>query len=150
MKFFKKHIKETIFLFVVLVIALSLGVLFLVMWFGGGNNKYGSRLEGIEEVSVSNSYLKEVVDQLEKKSIVKNATVNLQGKLINFNITLKESTLEADAKALSAVVIDNFTKDELSFYDIQIFLLDNKEESIYPMIGYKHRTNAEFVWSNHK
>lgn len=150
MDFIKKHKKESIILITFSAIILICLITFLVMWFGVNGNKYGNRLDGIKAVPLSDSYLKDISDKLGKKSIVSKTTIDVEGRLVNLIITIKNGTAEADAKALSKIVKDNFTKDELAFYDIQIFVVDSgsDKESLYPIIGYKHKTSDDFVWSN--
>lgn len=150
MKFFKKHMKESIFLTVFLVIIFTCLITFLIMWFGGNGDKYGTRLEGIKEVPLSDSYLNEISSAVKDEKTVSKATIDVEGRLVNIIITVKDDTTLDDAKKLSGIVKDNFTKDELAFYDIQIFLVDSgaNKESNYPIIGYKHKTSDDFVWSN--
>ncbi len=152
MKFFKRHMKESIFLMVFLVIILICLIAFLVMWFGVNGDRYGTRLDGIKEVPLSDSYLKDITDEVKDESIVSKATVDVKGRLVNFIITINSGTALDDSKKLSTIVEDNFTEDELSFYDIQIFIVESgsSEDSKYPIIGYKHKTSDDFVWSNTK
>ncbi len=150
MKFFKKHMKESIFLTVFLVIIFTCLITFIVMWFGGNGDKYGTRLDGIKDVPLSDAYLDEISSEVKNEKIVSKVTVDVEGRLVNFIITVNDNTSEKDAKDLSDIVKDNFTEDELAFYDIQIFIVDSgsNKESIYPIIGYKHKTSDGFVWSN--
>lgn len=150
MKFFKKHMKESIFLTVFLVIIFTCLITFLIMWFGGNGDKYGTRLEGIKEVPLSDSYLNEISSAVKDEKTVSKATIDVEGRLVNIIINVKDETSLDDAKKLSGIVKDNFTKDELAFYDIQIFVVDSgtNKESNYPIIGYKHKTSNDFVWSN--
>ena len=150
MKFFKKHMKESIFLTVFLVIILTCLITFIVMWFGGNGDKYGTRLDGIKDVPLSDSYLEEISSEVKDEEIVSNATIDVEGRLVNAIITVSDDASIDASKNLSDIVKDNFTEDELAFYDIQIFLVDSgsNEESIYPIIGYKHKTSDVFVWSN--
>lgn len=150
MKFFKKHKKETIFLMVGIAVFLILLIIFIVMWFSGSNNKYGTRLDRINEVPLSDSYLGDIESDISDKSIVSKVSSNIQGKLVNFIITVKDGTSIDDAKKLSSVVKDGFTDDELNFYDLQVFVAvsSNKDDTKYPIIGYKHKNDDNFVWSN--
>ena len=76
--------------------------------------------------------------------------VQIEGRLINFMITVNDDTSISSSKELSKIVKDNFTESELKFYDIQVYVLDSgaNETSTYPIIGYKHKTTEDFVWSN--
>lgn len=150
MKFFKKHMKESVFLTVFLVIIFTCLITFLIMWFGGNGDKYGTRLDGIKDVPLSDSYLNEISSEVKDEKIVSKATIDVEGRLVNVIITVNDNTPIDDAKKLSGIVKDNFTEDELAFYDVQIFIVDSgkNKESAYPIIGYKHKTSDVFVWSN--
>lgn len=150
MKFFKKHMKESVFLTVFLVIIFTCLITFLVMWFSGNGDKYGTRLDGIKDVPLSDSYLDEISSEVKDEKIVSNATIDVEGRLVNIIITINDATAIDKAKELSGIVKDNFTEDELAFYDVQIFIVDSgtNKESSYPIIGYKHKTSDVFVWSN--
>ena len=121
-----------------------------MLWFGGSGEVYGNRLEGIEKVPVSEGYLNDIEKALKENESVTKATSNIEGRLINFIVTVNDDTSISSAKELSKVVRDNFTESELKFYDIQIYVLDSgaNETSTYPIIGYKHKTTEDFVWSN--
>lgn len=150
MKFFKKHKKEAICLIALLVILLILLTIFIIMWFGGSKNKYGTRLEGIENVELSDSYLGDIESELKENSIVSSVSSNVQGKIVNFIIVVKDETSVKDAKKLSNIVKEGFTKEELEFYDLEIFVSTSskQEDTKYPIIGYKHKNSEDFVWSN--
>lgn len=150
MKYFKKHKVELICLIIFVVLLLGCLGVFLMLWFGGSGEVYGNRLEGIEKVPVSEGYLNDIEKALKENESVTKATSNIEGRLINFIVTVNDDTSISSAKELSKVVRDNFTESELKFYDIQIYVLDSgaNETSTYPIIGYKHKTTEDFVWSN--
>ena len=150
MKYFKKHKVELICLIIFVVLLLGCLGVFLMLWFGGSGEVYGNRLEGIEKVPVSEGYLNDIEKALKENESVTKATSNIEGRLINFIVTVNDDTSISSAKELSKVVRDNFTESELKFYDIQIYVLDSgaNETSTYPIIGYKHKTTEDFVGSN--
>lgn len=150
MKYVKEHKVESILLLIILSLLLVFFGIFLFLWYGGTGDLYGNRLNGIENVPISDGYLNDIEKELKKEEIVVKTSSNLKGRLINFLITVKDETNIDEAKEISEIVINGFEEDELDFYDIQIFLLDSgsNEESNYPYIGYKHKSSDKFVWSN--
>lgn len=150
MNFIKSHLKECILAIIAGLIVIFCGVSFAIMWFAGGSDVYGNRLDGIEKVKLSENYIKDVIKNLEEKEFVSKATYNLQGRLLSIMITVNDDTNIDDAKNLGKIVIQGFNEEELAYYDLQVFLKDSgtKEESRYPFIGTKHKTSEEFVWSN--
>lgn len=151
MNFIKTHKKEFALLVVAGVIVIFCVVLFAIVWFQGSKETYGDRLEGIEDVELSDGYIKDIIDIIKKdRDYVTKVTYNLEGKLLSFLVTVKDETSLEEAKTIGDLIIPNLTKKELEFYDIQLYLLDSNtnKESKYPVIGYKHKTSEEFVWSN--
>lgn len=150
MKFIKNHLKEFILIVIAGGILIFCGVAFAIMWFAGGNNVYGDRLDGIEKVKLSDTYIKDVEKKLKEKEFVTDVTYNLNGRLLSFIITVADDTNVDEAKKLGDIVIQGFNEEELAFYDLQLSLKDSgeKEESRYPFIATKHKTSEIFVWSN--
>ena len=150
MKYFKKHKVELICLIIFIVLLLGCLGVFLMLWFGGSGEVYGNRLEGIEKVPVSEGYLNDIEYALKENASVTKVISHIEGRLINFMITVNDDTSISSSKELSKIVKDNFTESELKFYDIQVYVLDSgaNETSTYPIIGYKHKTTEDFVWSN--
>ena len=150
MKYFKKHKVELICLIIFIVLLLGCLGVFLMLWFGGSGEVYGNRLEGIEKVPVSEGYLNDIEKALKENEKVTKVSSHIEGRLINFMITVNDDTSISSSKQLSKIIKDNFTESELKFYDIQVYILDSgaNETSTYPIIGYKHKTTEDFVWSN--
>lgn len=150
MKYFKKHKVELICLIIFIVLLLGCLGVFLMLWFGGSGEVYGNRLEGIEKVPVSEGYLNDIEKTLKENEKVTKVSSHIEGRLINFMITVNDDTSISSSKELAKIVKDNFTESELKFYDIQVYVLDSgaNETSTYPIIGYKHKTTEDFVWSN--
>lgn len=150
MKYFKKHKVELICLIIFIVLILGCLGIFLMLWFGGSGEVYGNRLEGIEKVPISEGYLNDIEKALKENASVTKVNSHIEGRLINFMITVDDDTSISSSKELSKIVKDNFTESELKFYDIQVYVLDSgtNETSTYPIIGYKHKTTEDFVWSN--
>ena len=109
---------------------------------------YGDRLDGIEDVKLEQSDLNKVAEKLESKDGVDKASSNLKGRLINFEVTLEKDQGPSTGKELGSTILKAFDKEELEYYDIQLFI-DGKSDKL-PVIGYKHKTSNKFVWSNNK
>lgn len=149
MAFLKKN-KVKIIVFSILVL-LAVLTLYTIIDFVFPNDKkdlYGNRLDGIEEVQISNDRFKKMIEDLESNDFVVSAKYKVQGKIINIMVTVKSDADEIKAKSLSEKFISNFETKELEFYDFQFFLVSDEESDRYPLIGYKHKTSLNFKWSN--
>ena len=153
MNFIKKNSIEFISLVVFLVLLIGGGLFFLTMWNQGTGTKYGSRLEGINKIKISESDLNKIEKKIKENENVTKVSSNIKGRIINFVITFNTGFDINAAKSHANVILDdNFSKDEFEFYDIQVFLLekDSAEGTKFPVIGYKRKSGNEFVWSNNK
>jgi hypothetical protein len=109
---------------------------------------YGNRLEGIKDYPLTTEFSVMKENLLETEKVIK-VTNNLKGKIINIMITVNDDITIDLAKELEVIVIESYTEDQKSFYDIQIYLISNNEEQFgYPSIGYKHHTSEKVVWTN--
>lgn len=147
MKFIKKHKKK----FIIGAIALFVLLLAYIIWTmlpNSSKSLYGDRLDGIEDVEITDKNLADVESALEEVDGIKEASSDIKGRLINFSVEVEDGVATSIADTLGPIVIDNFSSEELEYYDLQIFVNGESEE--YSVIGYKHKTSDSFVWSNNK
>ncbi len=146
MKLVKKY-KFTI-IAVVLFIILMFGVYQLKEWFFPNEGKaiYGERLVG--KVEVSEETYQQVKETLNAKEKVQSAEVRENGRLINITVMVQNDTSLEEAKALPSGLLDLFTDSQKGYYDFQIFVKkEDPAENNFPIIGYRHHNNTEFVWT---
>jgi hypothetical protein len=150
MKFLKKHLIEIIIFIIFFGIVIFGLTSFLMLWNSGSGNKYGNRLNGISKVELGDQYLNDTMKKIKENEIVNKVNSNITGRIIKYIITVNNGTDLNKAKELTKVVVESLEEDELEFYDVQVYLLEENanEESKYPKIGYKHKTSESFVWSN--
>lgn len=146
-----KELKENKYTTIVFFIFLGL---FLLGWLlygmimpSNSAEKYGNRLDGIDKVALTKSDLDNIEKDLEENNIVNSASVRISGRIINIIVEVKEGTKAANATSLSKDAIKNLDKEELAFYDIQLFITNEKEDTKgYPLIGYKSASAKKFVF----
>lgn len=146
-----KHKLLAIVCFLATLLAIILLVMVILMTLSTANT-YGNRLEGIEDVKISQSTLKEKEDKLEEYEEISNATVRTQGKIVYFTIHYNHGTSKDKAKELANLTLENFTAEEKSFYELQYILIediaDNDEEATnFVITGTKHNTKEAITWS---
>jgi hypothetical protein len=108
---------------------------------------YGDRLDGIEEVTITDEKINEIVGIIKKEAGITDASINIQGKIVNINITASTEANTIDVmKTLSSSILSNFSDDEIAFYDFQFFI--KNEDNNYNMIGYKNKKNLSITWSS--
>ena len=139
-------------LFICLGVLLVLGILAVVgikklVFPDDSKSKYGDRLEGIENVPIDQSTIKEMEEAFLKNENVVSFNYILSGKIIKITIKVKEETKIEDAKVLGDIILKHLSDDQKKFYDIQYAVTCEKESDLYPMIGSKHKTKETFSWT---
>lgn len=113
----------------------------------GGNNKYGNRLDNIEEHPITSEMITDIKTEISSFEKVEDISYHLEGKLMNFIITVEDSLIEDDAKNYGNRIIETLSNEIKTYYDVQVLIDSTDEESTtYPIIGYKHKTSDMLVW----
>ena len=144
-----RHKLLTLICFLALIVVIILISVFFEM-FVGGNGKYGTRLNGIEDVTITSKERKEVVTFLEEKETVSNASVRVQGKIVYINITFTRDASIEKAKAVATETLALFEDSEKEFYDFGYFLtqveVEDKEDKGYIITGTKNAKLESITW----
>ena len=144
MKKLKKYYKIIIAALIVIVILVLSLFIYKNIFQGSSSN----RLENIENYKLTKKEKNSVKDKINELENIDNIDVYTNNKIIKIFIELKEDIDFDDVKEVSNELIESFSSDNLKFYDLEIFVTSkDKESKIYPMIGYKHKTNSEFTWN---
>ncbi len=148
MKYIKKN-KLTVFIIVIFVVLVFIGAYIYNLFFSSGRKEaYGNRLDGIEEVRISDDTYKQIVKSLKENKTVTDASTDCKGKIVNIIITVTDEETKENAKKISETVLKHFDKEQLEFYDIQVFVKKNNAElNDFPIIGYKQNGKSGFTWT---
>ena len=146
LKWIKKNMGLFIVLLLTIVLLVIILVIFLKMLVGNSSNKYGNRLDGIDEVKIEKDKYDGVESEIMDTELALEANVRLQGKIVYTTIVLKSDTSVDDAKEIAANTLDNYTEDELGFYDFSYFLKWEGEESDTVISGNKHHDLETITW----
>ena len=123
MDFIKKHKLTTFIIFVYIVI---IGFLFFIynMFIGSnGMPVYGDRVDGIDEVPITDEqYNKIVTDLSSETNVISVSEPKLSGKILNVIITVGDNVETASAKSLAEKVDNNLTEEQKKFNDIEVFI----------------------------
>lgn len=150
-EFYKRNRVYSILMIVSLVCIVSILVGVIVYFIGQTTkDKYGNRLDGIESVKISDNKKSEVINKIKENELVDSVDIDIKGKLIYVNITLKTGK-HTDSEAVCQTSLDAFTEDEKKFYDIQ-YIVSNKDKNIeenFPVMGYIKAGNSVIKWTNY-
>lgn len=143
MTFIRKH-KFVIAICAIFVVFLSFGIIIIYNLLHE-EDKYINRIEGIENVIISDSKIDNIKNKiLEDKSISK-ITFRLDGALVKFFVEVKKDNSDFNIENMLNIILDNFEDDEKKFYDFQVYVTCEEKQKPYPMIAYKHCNNQTFT-----
>lgn len=149
-KIFQKN-KVFIALFATVVVC-AIIVIFVLLknFFGTTANKYGDRLDGIDNVRITEEKQDDLKNKLTGKDQVENATVNISGKIIYVTLKFTEKASLAEAQSIAVTVLDEFSDEEKKFYDFEFTLLQDKSEKNdgFKIMGAKNTNGANIAWNN--
>ena len=148
MKNFIKNNKVAVVTFIICVIFVILVFAVKLTFFPNeGTAIYGDRLDGIEEVEITDKQQEDIIKSLEDKDEVKEVSCDIKGRTLNVLITVNDDVELDPAKALTSSITDNLEEDQTSYYDIQVFISKDNDDTRFPIIGYKHQNKDEFSWT---
>lgn len=147
-----RHKGLSIVLGLSLILFIIMLIIFVSLFFGNGNGKYGNRLEGIEDVKLSNSFLNNIEKSLDDDERIINSEVRLQGKIVYINFEVNSDVSIDSAKEIASLILSNFSEEELKFYDFSYLIkwtIESEEGNVVSAIaGTKHPLKENITWSN--
>lgn len=129
-----------------IVLFIMLVIIMVGLLVGGSSNKYGDRLDGIDKVKIENKTYDEVKEEILGTDLVEDASIRLQGKIVYTTIILKSDTTLDKAKEIASNTLDNYSKEELSFYDYSFFLEWKGDDGDTVITGNKHHNLDAISW----
>ena len=147
MKFIKKH-KYTFIIagvFIVLFIFAFIGLKNL-LYPDSGKDKYGDRLDGIEEHPIKNEDIESVKSKEKESKKGNDITYSLEGRLMKFAIDVKKGTDKESIESLGETILSSLSDDIKDYYDIQLIVNCKEDSKFVPLIASKHKTRKVFVW----
>ena len=131
-----------------IILFIILLIIILELLLGGSSNKYGDRLDGIDKVKIEDKTYNEVKEEVKNTDLVTDVSIRLQGKIVYTTIVLKDDTSVDKAKEIASATLDNYSEDELKFYDFSFFLKWIGEEGDTVVTGNKHHSLDSITWTN--
>lgn len=152
-KFYKEHRIFTILMAVVLVcIVLIATVLIQCFYVGNGSDKYGNRLEGIENYPIKESRQKDFENNIANNDKVKSVDIQVTGRIIYITMQIEPGVALVEAQSIAQKSLEEFSEEEQGFYDFNITLKQNSSEKSDGFIisGAKNKNGEGLVWNNNR
>lgn len=146
----KKKINDHKVIIIIVVSLVVLSIVLVKLLNNYSNEKgaiYGTRLDGIEKVKLTSNMKTEIINNIESMEKTQKVSINVQGKIINCEITVNDDITRDDAKTLADRIPEKLTEEQKKFYDIQIFIKKNTDDQTFPIIGYRHHARESFTWT---
>ena len=149
MKDYLKRHKKTIILLVIFALLLVLTIKVKdILIPNEALFNYGTRLNEIDEYPIDENIYKKIDEEYAKNTNIKKTTHRVQGKIINFFVTLDDKATIDDAKKLGDIIIKAFDEKTLSYYSIQVYMLkDNEALNNFPIVGMKNPKATGLIWT---
>ena len=146
----KKTIKIIVGVLVLIIIGIVIFGLIKIVLPDSNVSLYGNRQENT--VKISNDRLSKTDELIKSNEFINSSKTYVGGVLIvNIIIDVKKDTKLLTIESMLDKVLELYTEKEKSDYDFQVFVTcndDTSEDSVYPIIGYKHKTSLAFKWTN--
>lgn len=151
LNFVNKHKGLSIVCGLALILFIIVFIILISLFITTGKGTYGDRLDGIEDVKLSDSFLNEVKTSLEENDNIESANVRLQGKIVYIEFQTKSGVNTDAVKSISDEVLEKFSEDELKFYDFSFIVKWVNEtddgEKTTAIEGYKHHNKTVISWT---
>lgn len=136
-------------LFILIACFAVIGFLFYKYFYAGASdNKYGDRLEGIENYKLSETLEADIQGIYSSNKTIDSVKVDVQGKIIYLNFKFKGTVKVDTAKSDAIKALDKIGEENLKFYDVQFVLSYVGEEGNdnFPIFGAKSSSSLKVVW----
>lgn len=150
-RFFRENRVFAVLMLIVIICFLIIFALLIRYFYSGtSNDKYGTRNEGIEKVPISSELKKGIKEEFEKDETIEEVNFDLKGKVLYINIVFVKTTPLVDAQGKATKVLEKFSEEILSFYDIQFMLVAEKSDvdDGFIIMGAKNAVSSNVIWNN--
>lgn len=123
MNYIKKH-KLTSFVILVYIILIAFLYFIYKLFIGSsGLPVYGDRLDGIENVPITDEQIDKISEEISKSDFVLKVTKPyLKGKILKVIVTVTDNANLAASKELAPKVLAVLDEDQKAFYDVEFFI----------------------------
>ncbi len=137
-------------LIIIACVGISAALLLKYFYYGNGGSKYGDRLDGIELVTISDDKKNSVVEDIKQRKNVKDAKIEVSGKIIYIRIAFNAGADLDTSKAIAVKTLEQFSDEEKAFYDVHFTLVSEKNEVSdgFTIMGSKNVNGTNLIWGN--
>lgn len=151
-RFCKEHRIFIILMAVVIVCVILIGSLLFQCFYSGGTDKYGNRLDNIENYTIESTKLDEIKAKILQDQSIKSAEIKITGKIVYSTVTFVENTDLEVAKNVAVKILEDFTEAEELYYDFNFTLKSAKTDTNdgFLISGAKNSNGNGLIWNNNR
>jgi len=151
----KIYIENRVFvilMIIVLICFICIVVNLMILFFGTGEDRYKGRLNGIEAVVLSDSKISTLKSTIGEDESIIESNIEVRGKVVYITMSYNDTVTLEDAKTKAVQALDNFSEEEVLFYDFNFTIKQTATESTdgFRLMGSKNTSGNTFSWSNNR
>lgn len=148
LRFIKKHSHKIVGVIIVIFLII-LAVIVKNFFFPNDTGVYyGTRLEGIEKVKITDKKKEELKENFKDSS--KSITVRLAGRIIYIDVKVNDDVSTDTARDLANKTLEKLSDEEKGYYDVQFLIGNDADKDHFPIIGYKHHAKQAISWTKNR
>ena len=148
LRFIKKHSHKIVGVIIVIFLII-LAVIVKNFFFPNDTGVYyGTRLEGIEKVKITDKKKEELKENFKDSS--KSVTVRLAGRIIYIDVKVNDDVSTDTARDLANKTLEKLSDEEKGYYDVQFLIGNDADKDHFPIIGYKHHAKQAISWTKNR
>lgn len=148
-KLWKNNKIAVLFTVVVIVIIVAIALIVFPLYSTRSGDEYGNRLEGIEEVKISDDTTSAIKEIFTNTSKVQKTNIYLKGKIYNIFVYVNDDVNVSDLTAQCDEALTKLDEEQLKYYDVQFFI-KNSGENAKTIVGYKSKSSNSISWTHNK
>lgn len=145
--YFKNHRAMSIGYILCFLLIVFVAVLNFTFFSNNSKAVYGDRLDGIEEVRITDNKLEQIESELNERDEVSSSDASTSGRILNVIITVNDDVSVETARSLTEVIDSAIDDDQRNYYDTQVFIKKNNDDASFPIIGYRHEDKTTYSWT---
>lgn len=149
-KLWKNNKIALLFAFVIIVMIVILAIMILPLYSSRSGSEYGTRLEGIEDVTINKSVSSDIKSLYNDTGKVNKVKTDLKGKIYNILVYVNDGVDLNEFVDFSNQALAKFDEEQLKYYDIQFFIISTSEENEKTIVGYKNKDSETISWTNNR
>ena len=144
MKKIKKKIPKLI---PIIIVALIILILLILIYNNLFKSSSSSRFKDLDKYELTDSEVSDVKSTFDNLDNLNKVSVYIKSKIIRIYLVLNDDVELKKVAELADSSINKISEKNLKYFDVEIFIESlNKESTVYPKIGYKHKSQTKFTW----